>query len=1300
MLKATYPLTSTPNLKDLDARIDRCMLSDRRPLRRRLVQLGEQFKQDDLSWGFADAIARLEQAIQSSIQQLERRAQTLPQAAFPEELPISARRDEIARALNEHQVVIVCGETGSGKSTQLPKLCLALGRGISAMIGHTQPRRIAARTLAMRIASELGSELGQAVGYKVRFNDRIGPDTYIKLMTDGILLAETESDRWLEHYDTLIIDEAHERSLNIDLLLGYLKTVLPRRPDLKLIVTSATLDPERFSRHFDNAPIIEVSGRTYPVEVRYRPLYSQDENERDRSLEQAILEAADEISKIDRGDILVFLPGEREIRETAQALRKHHPPDTEILPLYARLSAAEQNRVFQPHNRRHIVLATNVAETSLTVPGVRYVIDTGLARINRYSPRTKVQRLVCEPIARASADQRKGRCGRQSCGICYRLYAAEDFEARAQFTDPEILRTNLASVILRLKSLHFGEVEDFPFIDPPDSRYVKAGYKLLEELGAVDEARQLTASGRQLARLPLDPRLGRMLLAGQTEHCLAELLIIVSALSVQDPRERPLEASQKADEAHHPFADERSDFLWYLNLWRFYEEQARHLSKNKLRTLCTAHFLSYRRLQEWQDIHSQLKTLIHDLGFNINTVPADYAAIHRALLKGLLGNIGFKTEKNEYTGARGIKFSIFPGASLFKKAPAWIMAAEIAETSRLYARTVAKIEPEWIEQVAGPLLKRSYCEPHWEKRAGRVQAFERVTLYGLTLVARRKVDYTRIYPVECRRLFIQAALVEGDYETRAAFFQHNRGVLEQIEDLQHRLRRLDILIDERDLFDFYDQRLPEGVVCAKTFERWRTQAEGQDPKLLYMDRAQLLQAHGQTADRYPDALNVAGMALPLSYRFEPGHEADGVTVTVPVVILNQLDPARFDWLVPGLLKEKITQLIRSLPKSLRRHFVPTEHYTEACLKQLKPTDQSLTASLAAQLQQLAGVAIPKDAWQTERLPAYLRVNYRIVDPKRRLLAEGRDLAVLQRKLGGQAQTALNQVSRWPIEREGITAWDFGELPQMVERIEHEGLKLKGFPALVDKHTSVAIRVFQTSKEATLSGRPGIRRLFMLALSQEMKYLQKSLPGFGKMALYYANLGQAQALQSELMAAIIDRVFLGEGWDIRSEQVFKCRLEEGKTKLMTTANQVCEHVAEILTRFHALQKTLREQTSLGRSQAVAEIRDQMDHLICRGFITTTPPQWLEQIPRYLKAIALRLERLDRDPIKDRQKAARIQPLWQAYKERLKTTQEIPELVRFRWLLEEFRVSVFAPELGTLEPVSEARLAKQWDLGTAG
>ena len=631
------------------------MLSDRRPLRRRLVQLGEQFKQDDLSWGFADAIARLEQAIQSSIQQLERRAQNLPQATFPEELPISARRDEIARALNEHQVVIVCGETGSGKSTQLPKLCLALGRGISAMIGHTQPRRIAARTLAMRIASELGSELGQAVGYKVRFNDRIGPDTYIKLMTDGILLAETESDRWLEHYDTLIIDEAHERSLNIDLLLGYLKTVLPRRPELKLIVTSATLDPERFSRHFDNAPIIEVSGRTYPVEVRYRPLYSQDENERDRSLEQAILEAADEISKIDRGDILVFLPGEREIRETAQALRKHHPPDTEILPLYARLSAAEQNRVFQPHNRRHIVLATNVAETSLTVPGVRYVIDTGLARINRYSPRTKVQRLVCEPIARASADQRKGRCGRQSRGICYRLYAAEDFEARAQFTDPEILRTNLASVILRLKSLHLGEVEDFPFIDPPDSRYVKAGYKLLEELGAVDEARQLTARGRQLARLPLDPRLGRMLLAGQTEHCLAELLIIVSALSVQDPRERPLEASQKADEAHRPFADERSDFLWYLNFWRFYEEQARHLSKNKLRTLCTAHFLSYRRLQEWQDIHSQLKTLIHELGFNINAVPADYAAIHRALLTGLLGNIGFKTDKNEYTGTRGIK---------------------------------------------------------------------------------------------------------------------------------------------------------------------------------------------------------------------------------------------------------------------------------------------------------------------------------------------------------------------------------------------------------------------------------------------------------------------------------------------------------------------------------------------------------------------------------------------------------------------------------------------------------------------
>jgi ATP-dependent helicase HrpA len=1282
----------------------------------------------------SDQGKRISREIQARV---ERRMQSLPIPTFPEELPISARRGEIAKAIREHQVVIVCGETGSGKSTQLPKICLSIGRGVKGLIGHTQPRRIAARTIAARIAHELKGELGQVVGYKVRFSDRTSPDAYIKVMTDGILLAETEGDRRLAAYDTLIIDEAHERGLNIDLLLGYLKTLLPRRPDLKVIVTSATINPQRFSRHFDNAPVIEVSGRLYPVEVRYRPLRSEDEDEQDRDLQQAILDAVDELSRLSRGDILIFLPGEREIRETAEALRKHHPPETDILPLYARLSAAEQDRVFKPHGRRRIVLATNVAETSLTVPGIQFVIDTGLARINRYSPRAKVQRLLIEKISKASADQRKGRCGRVSEGVCIRLYAPDDFDARPAFTDPEILRTSLASVILKLASLRFGDVEEFPFMEPPEGRYINAGYKLLEELGAVDGRRELTPVGRQLTRLPVDPRIGRMLLAARAENCLTEVLIIASALSVQDPRERPLEAQQKADEAHRQFADERSDFLWYLKLWAFYEEQSRHLSKNKLHALCRECFVSYMRMREWQEIHSQLRALVHDMGFATHEAPADYDAIHRALLTGLIGNLGFKTDKTEYTGARGIKFHVFPGSTLFKKSPAWMMAAELAETSRLYARTVARIEPEWAEQVGRHLVRKSYADPHWEKRAGRVAAYEKVTLYGLTLVTGRKVNYGPIDPAESRRLFIQAALVEGDFETRAPFFHHNRKLIESIEELQHRARRLDILADEQALFDFYDQRVPPEVHDARAFDKWRKEAERENTQLLYLEREDLLrsEAGGRLDEAYPTQLTINGMGLPLSYRFEPGSGDDGVTVTIPLMALNQMDPRRFEWLVPGLLKEKIAALIRALPKSLRRNFVPAPNFAEACFdafkenqnkpgakllppgrgkvgmgvesigghgKPLPPSfpspckgegTKALTASLSTYLHKMTGVMVPEDAWSLSALPDHLRMNFRVVNPQGRLVGEGRDLATLQGRLGEAVLTAFRAVPRWAGEQENITRWDFGDLTETMET-RQGGVALKGYPALVDRGNSVSIQAFDTLEQARAERRGGLRRLFMLALSQQMKYLKKNLPGFDKMALLYAPVGKREELMEDLLNAIVERAFLGPDPDIRTEAVFNQRLERGRGMLVETANELCALVGEVLARFQGLRKSLNGPSSMGRLAAVADIRDQLSQLIYPGFISATPDEWLKHLPRYLRAIALRLEKLDREPAKDQQKLARVAPFWRAYKEHPASSGSSPGLQNFHWLLEEFRVSVFAQELGTLSPVSEARLAKEW------
>ncbi len=1274
-------------LERLDPAIGQCMLREQRPLRRRL-----QSVRASQAAGGADpeALGALERQIQASIHTAQRRSEACPRVEFPQSLPIYARVEDIASALASRQVIVVCGETGSGKSTQLPKLCLSLGRGIRGMIGHTQPRRIAARTIASRIAEELGVGVGQEVGFKVRFRNHVGPATYIKLMTDGILLAEIESDRRLEAYDTLIIDEAHERTLNIDFLLGYLKDLLPKRSDLKVIVTSATIDPERFARHFDDAPIIEVSGRAYPVELRYRPLQEDDKGAVDHDPGQAILAAVDELSREAPGDILIFLPGEKEIRETAESLR--HLRMTEILALYSRLSAAEQDRVFTGHAGRRIVLATNVAETSVTVPGIRYVIDAGLARINRFNPNTKVQRLLTERISQASAEQRKGRCGRLSPGICIRLYAREDYEARPEYTDPEILRSNMAAVILKLRALGMGEIERFPLLDAPDSRAIKAGYKLLEELGATDASKGLTALGRRLARFPVDPRIGRIILSAREYQCLAEMLIIAAALSIQDPRERPFDAREEADEAQRQFTDPRSDFLWFLRFWRFYGEQARHLSKNKLRQLCKIHFVSPVRMQEWIEVEGQLRALAYDLGLVMNTAPADYEAMHKALLTGFLDRVGFKYQKNEYLGVRGTKFYVFPGSSLFKNSGPWIVAAEIVHTSRLYARTAATVEPEWIEHAAQHLVRRSYSEPHWERKTGRASAYENVTLYGLTLITHRKVDYAAIDPVESRRLFIQAALVEAQYETAAPFFTHNRQLVADIEELQKRARRLDLLADEHARYDFFDQRIPPDVYSVASFERWRARMERDNPSHLYFNKGMLMRASVETEDSFPSRLVIDGAELALSYRFEPGHDADGVSVTIPIIVLNQVHESFFDWLVPGWLPEKIAALIRLLPKALRKDFIPVEHYANVCARALRPNGGSLIDSLAAELKRLTGVLIPHDAWDLSRLPEYLCMNFRVVDGEGRVLGEGRRLVPLQRKLGDRARAAF--CVNWTIERKQITRWDFGQLPRQVQT-SSSGVTLCGFPGLVDCQDAVAIQVFDSEERAEREHRHGLRRLFALELPQQIKYLKKTTPRIEKAVLLHRPLGNRDALLRDLIDATIDRAFLGPPADIRAEDEFRKRLVHGSGELIHTFDGLFDLVLAVLTEWQAVQKKLAG----AHPSAQKDVREQLSYLVHPGFVSATPADWLPELPRFLRAAGLRLERFPRDPSKDQQRAASITIPWNRCLERLQTQDSAPEFIRYRWLVEEYRVSLFAQDLGTSCPVSEARLNAQWNRAQA-
>jgi ATP-dependent helicase HrpA len=1293
----------TDPFDSLLSRLDQCLLSDRERLRKRLHGLRRRAAE---AAPFDEGLARVQAAIAASLAKAEARRATLPEPAFPPELPVSERLAEIQALLRNHQVVVLCGETGSGKSTQLPKICLSLGRGVFGRIGHTQPRRIAARSLASRIASELGQQVGESVGYKVRFADRVGEHTQVKLMTDGMLLAEIQQDRLLTEYDTLIIDEAHERSLNIDFLLGYLKQLLPRRPDLKVIITSATIDPEKFAKHFDGAPIINVSGRTYPVEVRYRPPEEEAGAERDDAMQQAIVDAVDELSRIDRGDVLVFLSGEREIRETAETLRKHKLQVTEVLPLYARQSAAEQSRIFKPSGQRRIILATNVAETSLTVPGIRYVIDAGYARISRYSARSKIQRLPVERVSQASAEQRKGRCGRVAAGVCIRLYAEEDFASRAQFTEPEIQRTNLAAVILQMQLLGFGDIHKFPFVDPPDARLIKDGYRVLAEIGAVDGLRKVTNLGKKIARLPVDPRIGRMLLEAAHTHCLREMLVIASALSVQDPRDRPLDKQQAADEAHALFKDEQSDFVSYLKLWDFLEEKRPHLTHRKFRELCKSHFLSFTRVQEWRDIHQQLRVQLHEQGYRDNQVDPGYETLHRAILSGLLSHVGFRPsgKDREYQGARGSKFFVFPGSGLFGKQPKWLVAAELVETTKLYARGCALVQPEWVESLAGHLIKRSYSEPHWQAKRGQVGAYEKVTLYGLPLVPRRRINYGPIDPQTSRDIFIRFALVEGDFHTRAPFWRHNRELIEAVHDMEARSRRRDILVDEEVIYQYYAERVPEGIYSKAQFEEWLRQATRSHPKLLHMRMEHLLRpgAAGVEQAQFPEVLDIDGMALPLEYHFQPGSEADGVTLVCPAAVLNQVTEARADWLVPGLLRDKVITLIKGLPKALRRNFVPVPDFADRAMAGLAPSDTPLVQALGAALKQLTGVHIPEDAWGTASLPDFMRLRLRVVDAQGNTLGAARDVPALQKAhagLGGEL--AAHALPSTGLEREGLQDWDCGDLPGSVDT-EGGGIRLRGFPALVDEGDSVAVRIIDSAPNAAVAHHAGLRRLIMLKVAKEIRYLRKNLPNLAQMRLQYAKAAagdpRAGDLADQLVALIVDLTFLVDRPEIRTRIAFQDRVAHCQGQLMTQANAACKLVAEVLASYQQVRKRLGGITQINWLASLNDMREQLDGLVYQGFLQQVPYGQLAHYPRYLKALASRIDKLAHAAVRDQQQLEQLRPLYEHWLQRQRQVaakgQADPRLEEIRWMLEEWRVSLFAQELKTAYPVSAKRIDKRW------
>ena len=1316
----------TPLQQSLFSQLIDIMLVDKRHLSARIHGIGK-IKSQEAQQAVA---AEIQQQIEQARLRVESRKSAVKNPiVFPESLPVSQRKAEIEKLLSEHQVIVVAGETGSGKTTQLPKMCLELGLGNLGIIGHTQPRRIAARSVAARIAEELQTELGDLVGYKVRFNDQISDNTQIKLMTDGILLAEIQTDRFLNQYSCLIIDEAHERSLNNDFILGYLKQLLPRRPDLKVIITSATIDVERFSKHFNNAPIIEVSGRTYPVEVRYRPVAEED----DQDQLQGILNAVDELQAEGRGDILIFMNGEREIRDTAEALQKQNLKHTEILPLFARLSAQEQNKIFHPSGLNRIVLATNVAETSLTVPGIKYVIDPGTARISRYSYRTKVQRLPIEPISQASANQRKGRCGRVSEGICIRLYSEEDFNNRPEFTDPEILRTNLASVILQMTALGLDDIEAFPFVDAPDKRHIQDGVKLLEELGAIqpkkyksrDGARlptrvqnltdessrqetrasestekkqgwELTPIGRQLAQLPVDPRLAKMLLSAVDFGSVYEVMIIVSALSIQDPRERPTEKQQASDEKHRRFADKKSDFLAFLNLWNYVQEQQKALTKNQFRRQCQKDFLNYLRIREWQDIYQQIRLAVREMGLPINSEKAEYQQIHTALLSGLLSHIGLKeAEKQQYLGARNAHFAIFPNSVLFKKQPKWVMAAELVETSKLWGRMVAEIEPEWIEPLAEHLTKKSYSEPRWSKSRGAVIADEKVSLYGVPIVAARPVNYGAIDPRVSREIFIQSALVEGDWNTKHKFFKQNQQLIREVEELEHKSRRRDILVDERTLFEFYDQRIGTDVMSQKHFDTWWKRAEKQDPELLNFERSFLINDDAEQVSKldFPNFWHQGNLKLKLTYQFEPGTDADGVTVHIPLPLLNQVEMTGFDWQIPGLREELVIALIKSLPKSYRRNFVPAPNYAQAFLGRAVPLEKPLLDTLIYELRRMTGVTVEAEHWNWEQIPSHLKMTFRVVDENGKKIAESMNLDELKFSLKDRVQESISAVADDGIEQSGLHIWSFAELPQCYEQ-KQRGFSVKAFPAIVDEKDAVGIKLFETEFEQAVAMQQGLRRLLLLNVPSPIKYLHEKLPNKAKLGLYFTPFGRVLDLIDDCIACAVDKLIADFGGFVWNEEGFNKLRDFVRENVNEVTVDIAQKVEQILTLTHQLNQRLKGKMDFTMAFALSDMKSQISGLIYQGFVQKSGYARLPDLLRYLQAIDKRMDKLAQDVNRDRAAMLRVEQVQQAYQQLLaklpKSKPISDEVAEIRYMIEELRVSLFAQQLGTKYQVSEKRV----------
>jgi ATP-dependent helicase HrpA len=1277
---------SSNSVKDLKAQIDLCMISDRFRFDREVHGKNNRTK--------------LQSKINRSVKLAEKRQAGAPKPTYPEILPITDRVEEISAAISNNQVVIVVGETGSGKTTQLPKICLGLGRGIFGTIGHTQPRRVAARTVGHRIAEELNVKFGEQVGYQVRFTDQSNPETNIKVMTDGILLAETSNDRFLEKYDTLIIDEAHERSLNIDFLLGYIKRILPKRADLKVIITSATIDVERFSKHFDNAPVVEVSGRTYPVEVHYRPVVDSSRgSDGDELMYQGVLETLYEIQRQERGrrgnnDVLVFLAGEREIRELAQIIRRSELNNFDVLPLYSRLSVKEQNKVFQTHAGSRVVLATNVAETSLTVPGIRYVIDPGYARISRYSYRSKVQQLPIEAVSQASAEQRKGRCGRVSDGVCFRLYSEDDFLGRPEFTPPEIMRTNLASVILQMLQLNMGDISKFPFVEKPDQRQINDGFHLLNEIRATDQNRKITRLGKDISKFPIDLKLARMLLEAGRTGCLREVLIITSALSVQDPRDRPHDHQQAADEAHRAHWHEQSDFMAFVNLWNTYEVERQQLTQGQLRKYCHRKFISFMRMREWRDIHRQLHLLCQELKLKENRDPADYQSIHRALLCGLLGNIGEKTDDNEYTGARNRKLYIFPGSSQFKRKPRWIVSSELVETSRLFGRNVAQIDNAWIETLASHLVKRNHFEPAFDEGKGQVMAFEEVLLYGVVIVKKRRIDFASVDPVQAREIFIQEGLVSQQLQSKAGFYRYNNLLIRDVEKLESKTRKKDILVELIALYEFYDERLPANVVSNIELEAFRKVAEAKNPKLLYLNKEMLMKQQVTLPENlYPNTMKVADANLKLDYHFDPQHEDDGVSITVPIGILRQVSKAQVDWLIPGLLREKCLALIKSLPKSIRKNFVPAPEYADKAVAGLEYDGRELNVVLAEKLFRLTGTKVAEDAFNATSIERHLTMNIRVVDDKGKTLGTGRNINTLIEQFAGDMSEDLVQRSAHDIEEDGLTSWSFGDLPEQVE-IKQAGIRIKGFPAIVDKGDSVAIEVKDNQLSALQLSSKGLQRLVMLALPDQRKYVGKNIPGFEKFALFYATHGTHDELLASIESAVFRYTFIEGKKSVKTEAEFQARLEE-KQNLVSTMNRLAKLLEVILKESLIIQEKLKSSRTVVNAETYDDITRQLDRLVTPGFTEIVPFQWLEQYPRYFKAIHFRMDKLQGNLARDKSGIEELA----GFSQRFYESNQDEAFENYRWMLEEYRVSLFAQPVGTSIPVSAKRLDKEWQASIA-